>query len=68
MTPRAEKTQKITKIFKNLKKFVKISIKLRVFSDRLFLSSHGRRGVGGSVHRGSDGEVVVNSGVGEATA
>ena len=41
-----------------LKKFVKISIKLRVFSDWLFVSSHGRRGWGGGVgvHRGSDGE------------
>ena len=38
---------------------MKISKKLRVFSDRLFVSSHGRRagGGGGGVQRGSDGEL-----------
>ena len=52
----------MTKPSKNLKKFVKISIKLRVFSDRLFVSSLGRWGKEG-VHRGFDGEGVGNSGV-----
>ena len=33
---------------------MKTSIKLRVFSDRLFEISHGRGG--GGVHRGADGE------------
>ena len=61
----AEKRERWQKFSKHLKNFVKISIKLRVFSDRLFVSSDGRRG--GGVHRGSDGEGVGNSGVG-ATA
>ena len=43
---------------------MKISIRLLVFSDRLFVSGHG----GGGVHRAADGrEGVGNSGVG-ATA
>ena len=70
MTPRAEKTQKMTKNFKKLEKFVKISIKLRVFSDRLFVSSHGRRGGGGGGGVYTGGLMVrgaCNSGVG-ATA
>ena len=45
---------------------MKISIKLRVFSDRLFVSSHGRRR--GGVHRWSDGEGVGNIGVGGNSA
>ena len=35
------------KFSKGLRKNVKISIKLRVFSDRLFVSSHGGGGGGG---------------------
>ena len=45
------KWQKLSKI---LKKIVKICIKLRVFSDRLFLSSHG--GGGWVAHRGAGWE------------
>ena len=46
-----------------------ISIKLRVFSDRLFVISHGGGGGGEGVHRGLVGrEGVSNSGWGGATA
>ena len=43
---------------------MKISIKLRVLSDRLFVRSHG--GGGGGLHRGADreGEGLGNSEVG----
>ena len=37
----------MTKIFKKLEKIVKISMKLSVCSDRLFVSSHGGGGGGG---------------------
>ena len=40
-----ERTQKLKNVSKSLKKIADISIKLRVFSDRLFVSSH--RGWGG---------------------
>ena len=48
---------------------MKISIKLRVFNDRLFVSSHGRRGGGGGgggmgVYTGGLMEGVGNIGVG----
>ena len=57
MTPRAERTQKLTKIFKKLEK---ICIKLSVYSDRLFVSSHGGGGGGGgAIFIGGGG---VNSG------
>ena len=46
MTPRAERSQQLTKIFKTLEK---ISIKLRVYSDRLFVC-------GGGGSPGADGE------------
>ena len=40
MTPRDDKTQRMTKIFKMLEeKLLKNSIILRVFSERLFISS-----------------------------
>ena len=45
---------------------MKISIKLHVFSNRLFVSSHGRRG--GGVHRGSDVEGGGQQWGGGATA
>ena len=45
------------KNFQSLKKIVKISIKLRVFSDRLFESSHGGA-------RGAPGELMEREGVG----
>ena len=68
MTPRAEKTQKIDKKFsKNLKEFVKINIKFRVFSDRLFVSSHGRR-AGGLYTGGLMVKVGVKQWGGGATA
>ena len=48
LTSRVDKTQKFDKSFtkndkfsKSLKKIVKICINLRVFSERLFVSSHG---------------------------
>ena len=41
MTPRATRTQNMTKIFKMLEKNCKISKKMRVCSDRLLVSSHG---------------------------
>ena len=47
MTPRAERTQKMTEIFKKVKKICNISIKLRVLSDRLFVSSNDAGGGGG---------------------
>ena len=47
------KTQKWQQLSKSLKRIVKISIILRVFSDRLFLGSHGGRGcTGGAVGEG----------------
>ena len=52
MTPTAEKTQKMTNIFKKPEEFVKISIRLRVFNDGLFERSYGGMGV----HQGTDGE------------
>ena len=66
MTTRAERTPKITKIFKKLEKNkLKISIKLCVFSDRLFERSHR----GGGCTKGLRGreDEGGNSGVG-ATA
>ena len=45
MTPRTDKTQKMTKIFKNLEK-TKISINLHFFSERLLVSSYPRGGLG----------------------
>ena len=70
MTPRAEKTQKTTKnSLQKLEKNVKISIKLRVFSDRWFERSHGRGGGGctGDL-MGWEGVGVGNSGVGGNSA
>ena len=57
MTPRAEKTQQKTQEESKSMKIVKISIKLRVFSDRLFERRHvevGRRG--GCTEGGAAGE------------
>ena len=51
------KTQNDKKFSKSLKEIVKTSIKLRVFSDRLFVSSHG-----GGVHRGADEKEVGGGG------
>ena len=56
----------MTKIFKNLEKIVKISIKLRVFSDRLFEYSHG--GGGGAPGSDEEGGGVGNNGVGGGVA
>ena len=50
LTPRVDRAQKITNNFKELEKIVKTTIKLRVFSQRLFERSHG--GGGGGVHWG----------------
>ena len=47
---------------------MKISIKLRVFSDGLFVSSHGRRGGGGGYTGGLMVRAVGNSGVGGNSA
>ena len=64
MTLRAEKLKKWQKFSKSLKKIVKISIKLRVFSDRLFKRSNGGGGGGGVLM----GRGVVRPTVGGTTS
>ena len=63
MTPRAERTQKMTKIFKKLEKIVKNSIKLRVFSDQLATGGGGCNG--GNSRVGLEGGNSALGGVGQ---
>ena len=68
VTPRAKRNQEILNIFKKFEKTVKVSIKLRAFTDRLFVSCHADGGGEGGGEPRAEGEGVFNSGVRGAKA